>query len=140
MSTTKKTTTTTKKKKPVPLPVPPLAPRAVEGAVELLVLSAPPAGRSGEVRVRKALHDALGADPRRVGPHVSRVSAMIAQDTEGKRWVALRLVLDEDFPNLPLETLPERLQLLMKAGAARCAEIMGADFHVIVDFGGKKLR
>lgn len=69
------------------------------------------------------------------------MKAGFTQDTTGKRSVALRLDLDEDFPNLPLRTLPAKLERLQKAGAARCAAVLGPDFSVLsVYFGGKKLR
>ena len=121
------------------VPSPLLLAQAIAGADEPMVLSAPPLGRSGDVKVRKAAHDVLCADPRAVGPHVFGLYASFFQGVEGRRVVSLRLDLDEDFPNLPANTLPERLQLLQQAGAARCAAILGVDFQVLsVYFGGKK--
>lgn len=114
--------------------------QAIEGAVEPLVLAAPPIGRSGALRVRKTVHDALGADLEAIGAHVFRVSARFGQDVEGRRVVYVRLDLDEDFPNLPLSSLPGRLARLQAAGAARCAAVLGRDFQAFVSFGGKKLR
>lgn len=129
------------KKPKSPLPYPPLLAQWVEGAVEPLVLAAPPAGRSGALRVSKALHDALGEDPHLVGPHVFRIRAFFNQHMNGRRSVNVRLDLNEDFPNLPLETLPERLHPLLLAGAARARSVLGPDFLVMpVALGGKKLR
>lgn len=114
--------------------------QAVEGALEPVVLAAPPLGRSGDLRVRKAVHDALGADPTAIGRHVFRVSARFGQGVDGRRALYMRLDLDEDFPLLPHDTLPDRLRSLQSAGAARCAAVLGPDFQVFVSFGGKKLR
>ena len=128
-----KTTTTTTTSPRSALPSPPLLSQATEGADEPMVLSAPPLGRSGDVKVRKPVHDALCG--------VSRLFASFVQGTTGRRSVALRLDLDEGFPNLPLDTLPDRLSALQQAGAARCVAILGADFNVLsIYFGGKKLR
>jgi hypothetical protein len=124
-----------------PLPSRPLLARAVEGAAEPLVLSSPPLGRSGIVKVRKPLRDALEADPTSIGAHVAGLHARIEQGTTGERVVSLRIDLDEDFPNQPLAKLSERLQPLIDAGHARCAAVLGAEFRVLsVSFGGKKLR
>jgi hypothetical protein len=113
----------------------------VEGADEPMVISAPPLGRSGDVVVRKPLHDALCAEPTALGAHVLRIKAQFTQGSAGGRSVSLRLDLDADFPNLPVDALPARLEALQKAGAARCAAVLGADFRVLsIHFGGKKLR
>lgn len=95
------------------------------GAVEPMVLSAPPLGRSGDVKVRKPVHDALCANPTAIDAHVFRLFAQFIQGTAGRRSVSLRLDLDEEFPNKPIDTLADRLKLLQAAGAARCAAILG---------------
>jgi hypothetical protein len=126
---------------PPVLPSPLIARQAVDGAVEPMVRTAPPLGRSGDLIVHKIVHDLLGADPSAIGAHVFRVKASFAQDTRGLRSVALRLDLDEDFPNLPVDALPARLEALQKAGRARCEQVLGKELHVLsVYFGGKKLR
>lgn len=114
--------------------------RPKKGASEPLVLASPPLGRSGEVRVRKPVLDALNADLAALGPHVTRVRAKFVQGVEGKRVVFLTLDLGEDFPIAPEKTLARRLQALEKAGKARTAAVLGKDFQTFVSFGGKKLR
>lgn len=122
----------------VALPIPAIAAQAVDGAVEPLVLAAPQAGTSGELRVRKPVHDALAAAVQL--PHVSRVSASFAQGVNGARMVSVRLILDESFPLAPADTLAERLTALSTSAKAACAGVLGASFVVFVDFGGKRLR
>jgi hypothetical protein len=103
-----------------------------------MVLAAPPLGTSGVVRVRKALHDALAQAVRL--PHVSRISVSFGQGTDGSRAAYVRLIFDEDFPVAPAETLPARLRAMADAASGACRVVLGVDFTVFVDFGGKRLR
>jgi hypothetical protein len=114
-----------------------LRPRA-DGTDEAMVLTAPSLGTSGVVRVRKAMHDAL-AQAVRV-PHVSRISVPFGQGTDGVRAAYVRLIIDEDFPVAPAETLQVQLRAMADAAADACRGVLGVDFAVFVDFGGKRLR
>ncbi len=70
-----------------------------------------------------------------------RLVASLRHGGNGRHAVSLRLDLAEEFPPLTAETPPERLLALQRAGSARCAAVLRADFKVLsVYFGGKKLR
>ena len=102
-----------------------------------MVLAAPSLGTAGVVRVRKAMHDPR-AQAVRV-PHVSRISVLFGQGTDGVRAAYVRLIIDEDFPVAPAETLPVRLRAMADAASDACRGVLGVDFAVFVDVGGKRL-
>lgn len=124
-----------------PLPVLPKAP--ADDVDEPYVLSKPPTGKSGDLKLRKPIHDALCVDPQSFDPHVKKVTASFAQDVAGTRVAYLRLVLDDDAPTLKDlgETrLVARVQALTRLGNARIAAVLGPDFHAQTWFGGKHFR
>jgi hypothetical protein len=135
--------TTTKKKK-APLPARPIATHAPADDVdEPYVLSKPPTGRSGDLNVRKPVHDALRVDPSSMDPHVFKLTSMFAQDVTGLRVAWLCLWLDDASPTLKdlgEERLQARIAALTAAGQARLAAVLGDDFRTHVWFGGKHFR
>lgn len=141
----RKTTTSTKKKKQTaPLPPRPLLAQApADGVDDPYVLHKPPPGKSGDLKVKKAVHDALCADPTSLDPHVKKLTVSFGQDINGARMVYLRLVLDDDAPTLKdlgEARLTARVKRLQQVGTARCLSVLGDGFHVQPWFGGKHFR
>jgi hypothetical protein len=140
----KETKRAKQKKVKQPLPPQPLLMYApADNGEDPFILSKPPVGKSGNLRVRKPIHDALCADPKSLDPHVSRLTAHFGQDITGLRIAYLRLTLDAASPTLKdlgEKRLVNRVRTLTAAGEARLANVLGKDFHASVFFGGKHFR
>lgn len=143
-ATTSPRGTKAKAKAKAPLPPRPLLAKApADNVDDPYVLSKPPTGKSGDLKVRKPVHDALCADPTSIDPHVSKLTASFGQDITGARMVYLRMVLDDDAPTLKdlgQAALTARVRMLQAKGTARCVAVLGEGFHITPWFGGKHFR